>query len=147
MALALAIGIMALGCGGGSEHAAGPAGAADARGEFASSQVSDAIRDRAGDIQDCYEQEVLAEDASATGKVVVRFVVEPSGKVTDVRVTEHSEYPALDACVTSAVRTISFDRGPKGGAVTFSYPFVFAPRSERPDSKERPDDWEHGDAW
>lgn len=98
-------------------------------GEFDSSVVVSAIKLRIGAIKICYERE-LKRNPSLAGKVTVQFSIQPQGNVTDVNVTGNSTGDsAVAECVASAVRRFRFNPGPKGGSVSYSYPFVFAPQN------------------
>ncbi len=97
-------------------------------GEFDASKVAAAIRRRLAGIKRCYESE-LRNNPGLKGKVVVQFVIQVSGTVTNVRATTNTTGSASVAgCVTGIIRRLRFRPGPEGGSVTFEYPFVFAPQ-------------------
>lgn len=86
------------------------------------------IRGRLLAIQACYEQQ-LRDDPELSGRIMVRFRIDPDGRVRDAEATENSSgSAALAACVTSSVSQFRFRPGPVCGSVTFAYPFVFAPQ-------------------
>jgi TonB family protein len=98
-------------------------------GEFDSSVVVNAIKLRISAIKICYERE-LKRNPSLAGKVTVQFSIQPQGNVTDVQITGNTTTDnAVAECVASAVRRFRFNPGPKGGSVSYSYPFVFAPQN------------------
>ena len=89
--------------------------------------VTREIRAHLPAIQTCYESQ-LRNHPTLAGRVLVRFTIEPTGTTKKVRATENSTGSlAVAACVVSTIRRFHFSPGPEGGAVTFAYPFVFAP--------------------
>ncbi len=76
-----------------------------------------------GQVTHCHEQG-LAMNASASGRVVVRFVIGGTGSVMAASVSE-SNYPipAVGECVANATRRWQFPAPESGGLVTVSYPF------------------------
>ncbi len=97
-------------------------------GAFDAAKVAAAIRRRLAGIKRCYESE-LRNNPGLKGKVVVQFVIQVSGSVTNVKATQNTTGSASVAnCVTGIVRRLRFRPGPEGGSVTFEYPFVFAPQ-------------------
>jgi len=87
-----------------------------------------AIRPHLGQVRFCYERE-LSVSPSMHGKVVLRFVVGPGGRVLDSSV--HSSTlgrPGVGRCLVRAVRTWRFPKPAGGRRVEVRYPFVFAMR-------------------
>jgi TonB family protein len=81
------------------------------------------IRDGLGDVALCHEQ-ALSEDPRLAGRVVVRFVVGPSGSVLAATVfTSTIAQRFLQQCLVNAVRGWRFDAPEGGGVVTINYPF------------------------
>ena len=77
-------------------------------------------------IQGCYERE-LKKDASLQGRVVVRFVVEPNGHVSEFSVVEKS--PGMDEtarCIQTLIRAWRLNVTPPEPTV-IEYPFKFYP--------------------
>jgi TonB family protein len=62
------------------------------------------------------------DKSSAKGMVKVHVKVEPSGKISNVSVSQTPD-PALGACVAAAVQKASFPKTSAGGS--FAYPFPF----------------------
>ncbi len=69
----------------------------------------------------------LARNPDLKGKVVVAFVITPSGTVEEPEVPLATvDDPALHACLADVVRTLHFPAPPKGGNVKVSYPFLLS---------------------
>lgn len=78
----------------------------------------------------CYEQE-LAHHPELAGRVVVNFVIAPSGAVAAAMVKSSDIVSAnVEDCVVNAVKRWSFPAPIGGGIVAVDYPFVF--QSEGP---------------
>lgn len=72
----------------------------------------------------CYV-EALHRDPRASGRLVIRFDIEPSGTVSLARAVESSVRDVkLTVCVVRGFEALSFPASPSG-AVTVSYPIVF----------------------
>ncbi len=84
------------------------------------------VRQRLGGIKRCYEKR-LKRNSELRGKVVIRFVIHPGGKVIEVEVVENTTGDSeLAACISSKVKAIRF--GPTdGGETVVTYPFILAP--------------------
>lgn len=94
--------------------------------EFDSNHVVHALGLARGEIQACYAQ-VLASGSLVGGRVVPRFRVHPDGRVRGITFTENTTgVPALAACMEGVLSRIRVRPAPVEGAVTFSFPFVFA---------------------
>ena len=98
-------------------------------GEFDSNLVIAKIRARLGGIRACYERE-LRKNPTLAGKVTIEFAIEERGNVSGVKVAENTTGDAaVGECVANEIKRIpTFNPGPEGGKVVFSYPFVFAPQ-------------------
>lgn len=88
--------------------------------------IQKVINANIGQIQRCYERELL-RTPGLEGKVEVEWVVGTSGSVKSTR----QKYASLQStsavnCMLSAVKSWKFPQ-PKGGDVTVTYPFVFKP--------------------
>lgn len=95
-------------------------------GVFDPAIVARQIRTRASAVKACHETE-LRRSPTVEGKVAVRFVIQTTGSVTNVQITENTTgSDSLAACVSSTIGRLRFNPGPDGGSVTFSFPFVFA---------------------
>jgi TonB family protein len=72
----------------------------------------------------CYEKG-LASDPKLEGRVVIHFVIAPSGRVTTSEVQKSTlNNSAVGSCIARAVRRWRFPKPKGGGAVDVSYPFV-----------------------
>jgi hypothetical protein len=88
--------------------------------------IKQVMRRRLGGIKRCYEAR-LKRNPELAGKVVVRFVIHPGGKVLEAEVTENTTGdPELAACIASKVKAIRFPAA-EGGDTSVVYPFILAP--------------------
>jgi Vault protein inter-alpha-trypsin domain len=83
------------------------------------------VRQNFGRFRACYQQG-LTRDSQMNGRVVVRFVIDRSGKVSTTSNTTSGLDPTVAACVTDAFRGLTFPQ-PEGGIITVSYPISFSP--------------------
>ncbi len=98
-------------------------------GVFDSNLVVRQLRLRQSAIQRCYERE-LRNNPTLAGRVVARFSIQPTGSVRGATATENTTgSPQVATCVINVVRGLRFTPGPEGGAVTYSFAFVFAPQN------------------
>lgn len=97
---------------------------------FDDAMVPKRLRVRIPAIKRCYEDELL-KDSSLSGTVTMVFTIEESGRVGDASASQNTTgSEALAACVAQELLLLRFDSGPKGGGVTFEYPFTFTPAAE-----------------
>lgn len=97
--------------------------------EFGPQVVVRAINTRRSAIQACYER-ALTQTPLLTGRVTVQLSIQPAGETTGVHVISSPEgLGEVGACICRVVDALSFDPGPTGGAVTYTFPFVFEPAS------------------
>ena len=78
-----------------------------------------------GEVKRCYVGQLVSHP-KLEGRVVIRFVVSPSGRVATASVarsTLHSR--AVESCIATAVERWRFPKPRGGGIVVVSYPFVF----------------------
>ncbi len=89
------------------------------------------IKANLGQIRYCYESELQAKPNLA-GKVLVRFIINPTGDVAQAQVAEGSSLnePRLSECIRTRVRSWKFPSPKGGGNVVVTYPFVFRPSGE-----------------
>jgi hypothetical protein len=73
----------------------------------------------------CYES-ALRKEPGLKGRVLTRFVIDPSGHVSSAQSTDQTTMPNPDvvACVVGVFKSLVFPP-PEGGSVTVAYPFVF----------------------
>ena len=82
------------------------------------------VRRYLGQIRSCYEQG-LHDDPLLAGKVKIRWVVDPTGKVPAVRVTGIKRKVA--ACLEKVIRKLRFPAPEGGGSVIIEYPLQMRP--------------------
>jgi hypothetical protein len=88
--------------------------------------IKQVMRRRLGGIKRCYETR-LKRNPELSGKVVVRFVIHPGGKVLEAEVIENTTGDAeLAACIASNIKAIRFPAA-EGGDTSVVYPFILAP--------------------
>jgi len=100
-----------------------------------------AIRAAIPDIRDCYDAWLQARPELG-GRLAVRFTIESAGgeatgqddgtdvpaRVTNVRiVSSELDHGLLEGCVLNVTAGLRF-RPPRGGKITVTYPFRFAPK-------------------
>lgn len=84
------------------------------------------VRMRIKSIQGCYEKE-LKRNPGLKGKVVVRFVINPDGRVSEISIETNSMGDeAVAACIVNVIRSWKFPFHPPDAAAV-SFPFVFSP--------------------
>ena len=82
------------------------------------------IRRHMSEITSCYER-ALQQDPNVSGKVAMRFVIGPTGEVTETGATENTTSNAdLEACMNGRIRTWMFPAPNGGGIAEVNYPFV-----------------------
>lgn len=92
-------------------------------------EIRKVIHHHQRDVRSCYERE-LTKNPKLTGKLLVHFVIGPTGKVTGASV-EKSELPAtLVECVRGIAGKMEFRAPLGGGIVKVTYPFVFSAEPE-----------------
>ncbi|MBW2699899.1 MAG: AgmX/PglI C-terminal domain-containing protein [Deltaproteobacteria bacterium] len=90
------------------------------------SDIKKVIRRRLGGIKHCYEKR-LKRNPELKGKVVIRFVIHPGGKIIEVEIVENTTGdPELASCIKARVRAIRFPPA-DGGETAVVYPFILAP--------------------
>jgi hypothetical protein len=88
--------------------------------------IKKVMRRRIGGIKRCYEKK-LKRNPELRGKVVIRFVIHPGGRVIEVEVVENTTGDSdLAACIRSKVKAIRFGSA-NGGETVVVYPFILAP--------------------
>jgi TonB family protein len=88
--------------------------------------IKKVIRRRLGGIKHCYEKR-LKRNPDLKGKIVVRFVIHPGGKVIEVEVVENTTGDReLGQCIAARVRSVRFPPA-DGGETSVVYPFILAP--------------------
>jgi TonB family protein len=92
--------------------------------------VRKVIRDHAGQIRYCYENQ-LTKFPKLRGTVSIKFIISADGKVVSSNVASSTAGNAeLETCVAGRVRTWLFPKPKGGGAVAVTYPFIFKAAGE-----------------
>lgn len=90
--------------------------------------VRQKIRREVPKINRCYESALRGEPELA-GKVKVQFAIVLNGDVRGVRILENTTgHAGVERCVTRVVSEIQFPSRRSGKALSFTFPFVFAPQ-------------------
>lgn len=107
--------------------------------------INDAVRERLGEIRDCYNA-WLEADPELAGKVVVKFHVRGDdqgyGEVYEALTHEgtDTDNDFFEGCVVNVMSELRFEPPADGGIMIVSYPFVFSSApSDEPDPPA-PDD-------
>ena len=89
--------------------------------------IQDIIRAGYGRVQACYS-DGLGRKPKLAGKIVTRFTIELTGKVSKASADPESTMPdqAVVGCVVEAFYDFSFPP-PTGGAVTVVFPIALSP--------------------
>jgi len=86
--------------------------------------ISRTMRRYAGRFEQCYERQLRVQP-TLNGKVVLEFDIEPSGRVSNARISSSSMAdPELDACLVQAIERARFPVS-DGETVSISYPLIF----------------------
>jgi TonB family protein len=87
--------------------------------------VRQVIRSQLSDVKKCYEAG-LSQNPSISGRVLVTFTIEPSGRVSDSVVRESDMgAPEVEKCIADVVRTWPFPQPIGAPCVVIHYPFIF----------------------
>lgn len=85
--------------------------------------IQGAVRPHMGEVRFCF-QKAQQHNPSLEGRVFVRFTVTPDGQVATSDVESSTiDHPAVEKCLTSAVRRWTFPKPSGGGTATVSWPF------------------------
>lgn len=101
------------------------ASSAMALGHIAVEPVRAVIRARAPCIRRCYEGGLRA-CPSLADRLVVRFHVDPDGRVSKAEAQSTTMPADVSACVLTEIRALRFPETRRGG-ITITYPFVLSP--------------------
>ena len=98
----------------------------DTTGELPKSVIKAYIATKMGAIKACY-QKGLQSNPDLSGKIKVRFLIQPNGAVNPAKVDESTiGNDAVESCVMNNVKAWKFPQAKGGGVTTVVYPFVFA---------------------
>ncbi len=94
-------------------------------GELSKDEIQRVITSHVGEIQYCYEKQ-LRQNTGLAGRVVLEWVVTPTGAVSVVKVST-SSLSSTEAtnCMMDKVKKWKFPKPRGTGGVTVVYPFVF----------------------
>jgi len=101
------------------------AAAVDGTGALNPAAVNKVITRKMGAIKGCYER-ALRRDPNLSGKVVIRFTISGSGRVSAARPVSNELPATVSSCIVSAFKRFRFPQ-PDGGALTMEMPFLFTP--------------------
>jgi hypothetical protein len=87
-------------------------------------QINGTVREHKNDVKACYDQ-VLPTNPALKGKVVVSFLIQKDGKVTDAEVlSDTMKSEEFNACLLNVIGEWVFPEAPAKTNVP-SYPFYF----------------------
>ncbi|MBN2361117.1 MAG: AgmX/PglI C-terminal domain-containing protein [Deltaproteobacteria bacterium] len=88
------------------------------------SEIQKVVNKGIGQIQFCYEKELL-KNQSLSGKVVFEWTISRTGRVSIVKtITSSMNSPSAVQCMIGAIKGWVFP-APRGGEVIVTYPFIF----------------------
>jgi hypothetical protein len=94
-------------------------------GAYDKEAVRRVIRAAAGQIRWCYQQ-ALQRDPNLGGKVVLGFLIAPTGGVQAPKIKSNTmQNSSVGECIRKKSRLWKFPPPPDSGVVTVSYPFLF----------------------
>ena len=102
---------------------------------FDKGTIDERIKDEMSDIQACYEQ-ALKKDFGGHGRIVMRFDIDPKGKVMNLEPQENSlSSPEFTKCLVDVFSSMQFPAGMQNDIVgsdgtknvSVSYPLLFSP--------------------
>lgn len=86
------------------------------------------IKENINAIRTCYEREANTSRAELRGRVMMRFVISASGRVSQAGVEATSlSNVNVEKCLVGVMKRIVFPEPLGGGVVEVSYPFLFSP--------------------
>lgn len=98
----------------------------DATGELPKAVIKAYIATKMGAIKACY-QKGLQTNPDLSGKIKVKFLIQPNGAVNPAKVEDSSiGNDGVENCVLNNVKAWKFPQAKGGGVTTVVYPFVFA---------------------
>jgi tetratricopeptide (TPR) repeat protein len=116
---------------GGAHKTATPSvrmGATQVSGRLPPEVIQRIVRQNFGRFRACYENG-LRERPGLSGRLLVKFVIQPDGSIAGVGTAGADEVGAgVAACVVRAFQALTFP-APEGGHVTVTYPLTFTPES------------------
>jgi Ca-activated chloride channel family protein len=102
------------------------AGAAMVRGHLSKEPIQRIIKRQKNAIRACYEKE-LQSDPNLAGRVVVKFIIDGTGKVTNAVIEESTlNNKVVEACLLKVIKRLTFPQPAGGSVIVVSYPFTFS---------------------
>lgn len=98
-------------------------------GSLKRDDIDAVIKQKLKRIRACYQRQ-LVDEPTLSGKLVVKFVIEPDGSVGRAQVKKESTTLSNDrvpACIVNTFKGMQFPPPKGGGIVIVTYPFIFAP--------------------
>lgn len=86
-------------------------------------EIQDGVRRAQPDIQTCFAR-VVMDQRNARGRVVVRFVIESTGRVSTVQVQQSNMAEPMNRCVVDVMRRLTY-RPHSGQSQGVVYPMSF----------------------
>lgn len=99
-----------------------------APGQLDREVIARVVREHQAGVRSCYQAGLASEPALA-GKIVVRFVIDPTGAVRESS-TDSSTLgnPTVETCINEHFRALTFPEPAGGGLVVVSWPVVLQPK-------------------
>lgn len=98
------------------------------QGHLTKPEIGGVIRGQLRRFLECYDL-LVAKGGRQTGVVRVRFVIAPTGKVSEATIAESElDHPRTESCIVDVMRSLDFPEPRGGGTVVVTYPFTFAQR-------------------
>ncbi len=102
------------------------AGKTTSVGKLDTEIINRVIRQHRSQIRYCYQQ-ALAKNPGLAGKIIIDFVIDPTGKVANATAKGDSAMvEAMGSCASRAFRSFRFPAPEGGGTAKVSYPLIFA---------------------
>jgi hypothetical protein len=105
-------------------------GTAEIKGSLDKDIIRRVIRRNINQIKYCYDSE-LQKDPSLAGRVRIKFVIDQNGGVISSLPVGTGVSNAVDVCVASKIKQLSFPTPEGGGIVEVTYPFIFQSAGEQ----------------
>jgi predicted Ser/Thr protein kinase len=98
-------------------------------GHLEGTQIRDTIFANLGEAKDCYAKAMVTDTSLGAGKVAIRFVIAPTGRVKSTAIESDSFDGAhgIAACIAAASMSWKFPEPSGSGHVEVVYPFEFRP--------------------
>lgn len=97
-------------------------------GQLSETEINSVMRRQLKSLRDCYES-ALKRNRQLSGKLVIRFEIEESGKTQNVDFEDDTlGSPEVKECIARRAKYWRFPK-PDGGSVFVAYPIVFTPAS------------------